>query len=175
MSKRTCEICNTRPAMSAVEKRERGVNFPYCAPCMDEADWENEHSDDGHEDLSQITDTSSRGMVAERTQKCWICHPELNEASASYKPASGSGRSGMRMTVRPTAGAKDKAKVIADALKTKGISSKVRTIKGTTTLTAKLGKDVTLDVVWEGRSLISAKAERKLRNVSEVLRYLESK
>jgi hypothetical protein len=158
-----------------------------CQICLTEAEWENIHSDNGHEGIESLTKAETNfktvkafnAFVAEtkaETEQCWVCHPELNEAKKAYTPRTGTSREGIRLTVPPKADPKTKALTVAEKIEgqyfEKG-SVKVRTVKGVTTLTA---GDVKL--VWDVRgrfvsagSLVNGK---KVRNVSEALRVLGS-
>jgi hypothetical protein len=76
MARKLCEFCGTRTATS----HNRGnISIQACQPCETEADWENTHSDHGHEDPTTM-DFSQMSEL----EDCWICKPELNEASAAY-------------------------------------------------------------------------------------------
>jgi hypothetical protein len=96
MTKR-CEICGTRPMTSG-----RNDSLPYCDPCATEADWENVHSDNGHDDEEAV---ANGWDTAESVAACWICHPELNEAAKDYTPRTGTSRTdAARTTHRSHAG-----------------------------------------------------------------------
>lgn len=47
MAKKICDICKVRPA-------DTKVISGMCAPCYDEGSWENQHQDDGHDELADI-------------------------------------------------------------------------------------------------------------------------
>jgi hypothetical protein len=92
MSRKLCEICSTRP-VHAQTLADTGRRF--CWECNTEAEWENTHSDDGHDELiakvaehggetpSRFLDTGEQYVWKYMTE-CWMCHPELNEAHAEY-------------------------------------------------------------------------------------------
>jgi hypothetical protein len=173
MSSKRCAMECGRPVTSDSPEGQ------LCVPCLQEAEWENVHSDNGHdEDIDQLTlgQTNLKTKKALEAYKaevkaqqvdCWICHPELNKAQESYAQRAGTSRQGIVLTVPPKATAKDKALFVAEKID----GAKVRTVKGVTTLKA---ENVTL--VWDGRgrfqsagSLVNGK---KVRNVSEALRVL---
>jgi hypothetical protein len=88
MAKKICIICGKRNATSA-----NGVSMnDMCDPCYVETGHENEHSDNGHDDIL-AWDAANDGTPEpdwfdnERpmTETCWICHPELNKAKADAK------------------------------------------------------------------------------------------
>jgi hypothetical protein len=96
---RKCEICNTRP----VGNEAKAEGFKYCDPCYTEANWENTHSDYGHDDIDTYSLENTTFKVQAEVDRyisdtkvemasCWICHPELNEATAAYTPRTGTPR-----------------------------------------------------------------------------------
>lgn len=105
-----CTICATRPA-GGKEAKAEGFS-DYCDPCWNEANWENTHSDHGHDDAGCV----AMGWDSQESlDACWICHPELNKASKEYvAKGAGTSREGMRMTVPVRGAAQEKvAAVIA--------------------------------------------------------------
>lgn len=67
---KTCSVCRTRPIDQKLVAD--CATWTFCLPCYTEADWENMHSDDAHDQ-----------MLAEDPD-CWVCNPSLNEASDDY-------------------------------------------------------------------------------------------
>jgi hypothetical protein len=173
-AKARCEICNIRPVMTARQARQHGVSFPYCDPCMTQADWENTHSDYGHDaDAETIVPWNDEEAAdGHRVEGCWICFPELDETTRPYTQRVGTSRAGMVLNVVPLEAAKTKAGVVAEALSALGIESRIRTNKGITTLKATNGEDEIV-VVWDGRRYSHGTgAGRRLRNVADVLRFI---
>lgn len=170
MNRRLCEICEIRPIMTAVSKRARGTNFPYCDPCQDLAEWENRHSDEAHD--------SDNDATAEK-DACWICHPELDETSKEYKPRAGTSRAGMRMTVRRTMTGREKAALLAERIGEKAATS-IATRKGVVTLKAATESGTGFALRWDlaGAYIYVASTatkdgkERKVRNASEALKII---
>lgn len=179
MISKRCEMECGRPASS--ESPEGRI----CAPCLEEAEWENLHSDNGHEgiDTLEIGNTNLRSkkafnaFVAEtkaEMESCWVCHPEFNKAKEIYVQRTGTSREGIKLSVPPKADAKTKALSVAAKIEGRHFekgSVKVRTVKGITTLRA---GEVTLTWDVNGRfvSAGSSVNGKKVRNVSEALRVL---
>jgi hypothetical protein len=134
---------------------------------------------------------SERGEM----ERCWICHPEFNRASEEYASRTGTSREGM--TVHARGSVADKIAVIKEAGEKAGGKVSVRheraedkkiVLSTTLTWTSRVGAKLT--VVWDdrGRFLYGpsvavgrisadtpAKAKpRKIRNVSEALRFIAS-
>lgn len=167
---KNCEICQTRPVMPKGQMLQvHGVSFPYCEPCLVEAEWENVHSDDAHQTGNQqIT-------VAE----CWICHPELNKASADYVQRAGTSRAGMRMTVPVRASGLDKAAAVVAKLPEGYVHSVTKPSKrngGITTLKAAKGVGDGIILKWDaaGRFIYgpSTANGKRVRNVSGAFRAI---
>lgn len=178
-----CEICETRPIMTGAEKAQVGSNFPYCFPCMTKADWENTHSDRGHEDIDTYSVANTTfakksevdAYVAETKEEmkgCWICHPEMDETQESYVQRNGTSREGM--TIIAKGSAKEKAALVAMAIEGTGKGTvKVSTRSGFTTLKGSFG-ETKIVAIWEGQRFHRAEVgSRKARNVSEILRLIK--
>lgn len=86
MARKLCIACNIRAAQTGsgydVEQSPHG---DLCNYCFTEGGFENEHSDNGHDE-----DNKGAG--------CWLCHPELNLAKNA--PAKGT-RKGHHSPRRP--------------------------------------------------------------------------
>lgn len=172
MSRKLCEICETRPVMSQASKLARGTSFPYCDPCQDKAEWENAHSDHNHDGDHDATPEKDA---------CWICHPELDKTDADYTPRAGTSRAGMRMTVRRTLTGREKADMVASRVIRKYPidAAKVSTRKGIVTLKVET-KEAGFTLRWtvDGRydyaasKMVADGKEHKVRNASEALRLL---
>lgn len=188
MSSKRCAMECGRPVTSDSPESQ------LCAPCLEEAEWENSHSDNAHEDVTNLpvgeipahwtfkARTSKASKLAQvasvrtETETCWICHPEFNKAKASYTARVGTSRQGIVLTVPPKADAKTKALTVAERIEgqhfEKG-SVKVRTAKGVTTLRA--GE---LTLTWDAKGRFLAEGSsvngKKVRNVSEALRVLSA-
>ena len=164
---KTCRSCQIRQIATGTVK---GADAAYvdkgtaravelCNFCHVEADYENTHSDDGHND---------------DVDGCWICYPELNQRTKAdergTRQATGTSRVGMVITVPLRASGAEKAKVVADRFAGR---AKVRTTKGITTLTV---ADAKLRLVWDAQGRFNYDAsrisDRKVRNVAAALRQL---
>lgn len=99
-ARKLCTICNLRPRATADQRKAQGMNsdMHYCVPCFEEAEWENTHSDNAHEQELTLANTLFTKQdeldkwLEERANEmdaCWICQPELNQASAEYTPKAG--------------------------------------------------------------------------------------
>lgn len=76
MARKLCTICNTRTVGSGPgHDAQQAQVMGYCNTCMTEADWENTHSDYGHD--IDGPDSDDDYAVNVRARGCWICHPEL--------------------------------------------------------------------------------------------------
>lgn len=87
---RKCEICGIRNIGSkhgiAYGDVDQARTLGYCIPCMAEADWENAHSDYGHDD----PDAVAKGYDTQGSlDSCWVCHPELNRATPDNVAGTG--------------------------------------------------------------------------------------
>lgn len=159
-----CEICGTRARMPKGRMLQlHGVSFPYCEPCLLLAEWENTHSDYGHDEANQDAE-------------CWICHPELDRTQAAVGAGrQGTSRIGMRLTVPQRAAGADKAKVVAEKLG-EAYAVTINTSNGQTVLRAARAHEADLKIVWDaagrfvyGPSTLNGK---KVMNVSGALRAL---
>jgi hypothetical protein len=164
-----CEICELRPATS--ESPEGRL----CAACLEEAEWENTHSDNYHDDIEPQTDdeTDNLGNVL---ANCWICHPELNRASSAYVMPKGSSRVGMTIHVTPRAAGVTKANEVIKQLPA-GFEVEVRDETSYTLLIVSNGA-IMMTLAWDVRGRFTSEqtearngaTRRKIRNVSEALR-----
>lgn len=201
-NRKLCNVCNTRPVATAQQRREMGGIEDMCIPCYEEGSWENTHSDNAHDDIAAdnfpfeaTTFALNEGSGTEEERRaayeayiasekaamadCWICHPELNQASADYTPRNGTSREGMTIHARGTGD--DKAALVIEAVKAIGGTARaVRAGKGKKdagelTLTAKIGES-TLTLKWDasGRYMYGPSVfnSKKVRNVSEALRII---
>lgn len=83
MARKLCSICETRAVGTGrvdskygVGDYDHAISMGYCRPCLAEAEWENIHSDYGHElGAGQV-----EGVDQGELDACWECHPELNVA-----------------------------------------------------------------------------------------------
>jgi hypothetical protein len=171
MATKKCRSCQIRPVAGGTVRgdgdadRATAKSVELCLPCLAEAGWENEHSDYGHAD--------GKNADGDPTDSCWMCHPELNEASADYAARRGTSRAGMTIHVPIRATGKDKAAAVITQLP-KGFATSVNTRKGVVTLKAAKGKDLGTVLRWNANGpFISGEANgRKIRNVAEALRVL---
>lgn len=147
-----------------------------CIPCLTEAEWENTHSDNAHDEITKGAEGTFEGQtdsLGYSIEACWICHPELNEASATYKPRKGVSRKGQFMSVPPRASGPAKAAILQTKLAELGWTSTISTRKGITVCQIKTAN---FRIEWDangnyqyGPSVFGAK---KLRNVSEAIRTM---
>jgi hypothetical protein len=179
-----CVSCNLRPQMT-----RSNPNFSHgtesCEPCDTLGGWENAHSDAGHDDIDSYTVENTtfktkaevKAYIAEtkrEMESCWVCHPELDQTRKDYTPRTGTSRKGMKLNVTRSQSAKEKAALVTMAIEGKGNGSvKVYTRKGVTTLTGKIGDEITVKVVWDGARFSTGQINgRKVRNVSETLKLI---
>lgn len=101
MATKKCMICEIRNVGTGPEgkfghgERQQARYMGYCCPCLEEAEWENTHSDYGHDD----PDAVAKGYdTADSIANCWVCHPELNLATTT--PAAGTGHTNTRAKSR---------------------------------------------------------------------------
>lgn len=163
-----CTICNVRPVPSKKIRIDEGMDSSmlYCIPCYTEAGWENAHAD-GHDAENQ-------------DDSCWLCFPELNEATKAYAPRTGTSREGMVVHVTIRASALDKAaEVIAQIPNAESYAIKiVKPVKRNGHVTKLTFTSATqdFDLRWDqaGRFVGGTVSEdgkaRKVRNVAEALR-----
>jgi hypothetical protein len=92
MAARKCAICGIRNVGTGREgthghgERDQARVMGYCNPCLAEAEWENTHSDHGHDDPDAVANGYA---TQDELDACWMCHPELNLATST--PAAGTG------------------------------------------------------------------------------------
>lgn len=102
MTAKICSICETRRvgAMPSVGDEQQARVLGYCTPCLVEAEWENMHSDYGHDEngpaLSQADRLSGELEADHCVDECWICHPELIPALTPAR--AGTSRATMAQT-----------------------------------------------------------------------------
>jgi hypothetical protein len=191
--KNVCRACEVRPVGGGTgEENDRTFarSIDLCVPCAEEANWENAHSDNGHDLLA--AGTASWKNYSFKTKKafdewaaeeraamerCWICKPELNRASEEYVGRTGTSREGMVINVPLRASSKEKAEAIAAKIG-KPYAVSIRTVKGVTTLKAAKSQGEGVVLVWDengrwdysaSRAEVAGKS-RKIRNASEALR-----
>jgi hypothetical protein len=164
MQSRRCVSCETRPATKESPEGQ------LCKLCLEEAGWENTHSDQGHEEMLKADEDSLGYTLGD----CWICHPELNRASAEYVAKRGTSRIGQVMHVTLRASGEEKAAQTIAQL-SKAWTADVTNSKGVTYLRVALG-GVSGTMVWDaqgrttgGTYTVEGKT-RKIRNVAELLR-----
>lgn len=157
-----CTICKTRPVGTGkdagYEDREFCKRQGFCCPCGNEAQHEISHLN-GHESIP--------------TDECWLCHPELNQASENYVAKQGGSKAGMTVIAKG-----DKIALVEQALKGMGATVKIQTKDGWTALVAQLDTAVGayhIEAAWNGRAFHYPAASfngKKFRNVSELFRML---
>jgi hypothetical protein len=163
-----------------------------CNPHATEAGYENEHSDYGHETFETLTVRKSsfktkaeldayKAQLREETARCWICHPELNEATKPYTTRQGTSRAGIVIHVTIRAAGETKAAETQAQIEAIGgegeFKFKIATAKktGEVAFTATGGKQEFI-LFWDARgrfiggSVRENGKTRKVRNVAEVLR-----
>lgn len=87
MARKLCTLCNTRPVGYGTNgDQQHATTMGYCTPCLTEAEWENTHSDYGHDVDGPEVEPSGEDEVNKRVKGCWECYPELNEAQRTYTP-----------------------------------------------------------------------------------------
>ena len=164
-----CEICGIRPIGSPNKNsygdRAQAKAMGYCTPCLTEAEWDNVHSDDDHENLT------------EKVDGCWTCYPEANEANADYVAPKGVSRVGQKLHVSLRATGETKADETIAQLPV-GTWTEMKTTERGTFLIIKLAEK-TMTLGWDAAGRYSYAAStvakiggksRKVRNVSEALR-----
>lgn len=163
-----------------------------CTEHLEQAGWENTHSDNAHEELAATPDDKLTlkgwtfktkpellAWVAEERQtmeQCWICHPELDASAKDYTQRAGTSRAGIVLTVKRGQTAKEKAEKVQSLLG--GFATSIRTVKGTTTLKAARKSGEGLVLVWDSNGRYDYAASHatidgrkaKVRNVAEALR-----
>lgn len=172
MSK-TCRSCQIRQIATGTLKgadvayldRAQARAVELCNLCLVEADYENVHSDDGHDEDNKV-------------DGCWICYPELNQRTAAdakgARQSTGTSRVGMVITVPLRASGKDKAEAVKAQMPV-GAQHTLRTVKGITTLKA-WTKEHAVKLVWDAQGRFDYDASngdaKKVRNVAAALRML---
>lgn len=59
-ARKTCTICNKRPVIGGVRGSIEG---DYCLPCYEYAGWENNHTDEGHDDEDYVMPEDTECLV----------------------------------------------------------------------------------------------------------------
>lgn len=166
MAANKCRFCNIRP----VSRNDADARMlELCGLCSTEADWENLHSDDSHG-----VDPDN-----ETFEGCWICFPELNQASENYVPRIGTSRQGMKMNTTRSQSAISKAEVVAAAARARGFSTMVDSAdSGAYVVVTGLPENGIIKLQWDAAGRYqydasaygtSTKQSRKVRNVSAAL------
>lgn len=186
MNAKRCEICEIRPIMSSVERNARG-GFPYCSQCLTKEEWENQHSDDGHEFADDLkfyaglmlpsieAKDEYMASMREDMKRCWICNPELDQTAEEYVQRTGTSRQGMKLHVPPRASGKEKAKATAAQLPQKYATS-ISVRQGFVTLKAASELGCGFKISWNQQGQLVAATQttsgktKKIRNVAEALR-----
>ena len=78
MARKLCVDCNIRRATPESPEGQ------LCPPCLEYAEAENMHNDDGHdsiEDLVTELDANHYDMIVKDIKNCPVCHPELDPRS----------------------------------------------------------------------------------------------
>jgi hypothetical protein len=169
-SKRCMEIGCQRPASKDSPEGQ------LCTPCLTKAEWENTHSDYGHDAEASETTDSHDDAQNKRLNGCWVCFPELDESAADYTPRTGTARSGMVLNTKNGQTGEEKAATVAEALKHLNLATHVE--KGRVILAGDDGGNFTFELVWDrrgryqyGPSIFTVAGKtRKVRNVAEMLR-----
>lgn len=86
MAARKCSLCNLRnvgtgTGWDSAQARVMG----YCNPCLTSAEWENVHSDYGHEGAN----TGETDHMGYKLSECWVCCPDLDASQADHTPRTG--------------------------------------------------------------------------------------
>jgi hypothetical protein len=147
-----------------------------CAACREYGEWENAHSDEGHDD--------NAGAPKESLEDCQVCHPELDGRKARK---SGRSRAGMVIIAKGTE--LHKSTTFAKAAEAAGWTVDITRefyelpegTEGEGTrfyATATRGED-SISLAWDGRaydypasSARLAGKDRKVRNLKEALRLI---
>jgi hypothetical protein len=178
--KKVCRVCNLRSigtGKGIENDKDHAKALKICIPCLEEAGWENRHSDDDHDD----PEASHSLDLANDLDACWTCHPELNMASPEYVAPRGTSRAGMVMTVPVRAAGISKAEVTASKFAAIGTKSKI-TVENERTYLSALVKDGAITLVWDQRGRYDYNASsitvngktNKIRNVSEAHRLVRA-
>lgn len=162
--KRICNVCNKRRIGTGGGDQD-GKTLGMCNPCATEGGWENAHNDEGHEDANS---------GEPRVEACWICHPELNQASDDYVARKGSSKAGMKILAKGSY--IHKSEMVKAAIEALGGDVHVNTSKsGVTRLTANVN-NIVVQAQWIGNAWDYAGSEgingKKVRNVKELLRKM---
>lgn len=173
-----CDVCSKRrPAKDC---------SGMCRPCYDEGGWENEHSDRSHAAITaEVEDQSGTATLSDADREtyetampgCWICHPELNEATAEVRKST----SKVGMVILAKGEATQKSDLVKNAVEKLGGTVKVTygEESGLTRLVGSIpggqGSRTVIIVEWYGRAFHYAGSSLnggKFRNVKELFRDL---
>lgn len=165
-----CSICNKRPVGSGQGTDPRHAKvMGYCAPCLEEAEWENTHSDEGHEAINAGRDIAPGVEMT----GCWICHPELNAASDDYVAPTRRSKVGMEILAKGTY--HHKSELVKKAIEKAGGEVIKSTHKGDKTQLLATFNGIEIVAGWTGDAFNYALASwdgKKYRNVKELVRLL---
>jgi len=191
IAKQLCRSCERRPITA--ENKRNGLDM--CGACEEESGWENEHSDHSHDEIAagtltmkNTTFTSKKELKAylahesERMANCWICHPELNRALATYVPRQGTSRVGMTMSVPVRGSGEEKAAAVVAKLPS-GLKPAVTKFQGGRVQLTIQTATGTMTLLWDaaGRydynfsSYVNGEKSHKIRNISAALKIMGAK
>jgi hypothetical protein len=164
-----------------------------CDLCLEYAEWENAHSDHGHDEIAKTpegTYPAAWGVPAksklaedlayvasERTMMgtCPVCHPELDPRKPR-REVTGTSRLGMVMVVPVRAPGEDKAAAVKAQLQGFRGAAEANDANGVTLRLTKGSKaaKITVEANWDmrGRWIGGTVNGKKARNASELLRLV---
>lgn len=199
-AKNRCTACGTRGIGTGPGEEDKATlkSLGLCNPCATEGSWSNAHSDHSHEGFESLTVRGSsfrtkaaldayKAEIRQETERCWICHPELDRSRAEYVAKDGTSREGMIVHARGgIAGKVDCLKTAGEAAGGEVKVTEQATGKGkeraviATKLVWRSPVGVELTVVWDARGrfqygpsvVTTGEQPRKIRNVSEALRVI---
>lgn len=151
------KACSQQPCIRKVTEND------MCGPHNEEGLWENTHNDEQHGDHEADTIDDPA---------CWICHPELNEATAPAR--KGTSKAGMVILAKGTHVHKSEL-VRKEIEKAGGFIQGLHTRGDVTTLDATTADGIVITARWNGDAFDYAGAawgDRKYRNVKELVRLL---
>lgn len=166
-----CEDCGRKVGKSG--------HPTLCPACYEYAQWENTHTDEGHEAVADSTSEEIELMTG-----CPVCHPELDPRKAPHGERKGTSRAGMVIVAKGSE--VHKSNVFKVAAEAAGWTVKVMDTFDETEgdgparyyADAHRGDDA-IQLAWDGRAYdypsssarINGK-DRKVRNLKEALRLL---
>lgn len=153
------KACTQQPCTRKVTEND------MCTPHNEEGMWENTHEDEGHENLTGLEDD------ADQMYACWVCHPELNEATAA--PRKSTSKAGMVILAKGTY--HHKSELVRKAIEEAG--GEIVKINHKDDKTQLLATFNGIEIVagWTGDAFDYALASwdgKKYRNVKELVRLL---